>query len=553
MKRTAALVLLAVPVLLGLFGLLVACYGPTEVRIEVSTDVPCIAVADAGRATAKVRTTIAVGASAAEALVAADTMTCDLAPGGGDSAIGSLVVVPSGPRDAHVTVTVTMTTDGGHTEDCKPVPVGKPAGDCSVSGTCKLPGNCIVARRIFAFISHSARSLPIKVYARCAGKACGDQETCGRTGECESAAVQSCGSIASDCVPNPVDASVSDVTAEAGEAGEAGDAGDAGGVARRRCFVPPNNILAPVDDTSALLAGNSTHLFWPGGGAQGGPTKVQTVEKTGDAGAVRTLSATALTGPYTALAADDESVWIATAITAQRYDLTKMSPALTSIANITAITIGPRPPGGQPNVYLTRTVNPETFVAKSDSQPVAWTPSSLGNVTGGIAVAASATRFYILGGGSLYRYNADGSGPPQIFPADGGIDVAVFGSSAFFSVSPINPLATVKGIYRLGDTATAANTLVAGAGLGRLAVDASFVYYLRNIVSGDGGASTAGVLRTPNSNASNPAPVVAEGFGEVHGLVVDDACAYFIGQPTGGLARNLYVYPIDPTAPPANR
>ncbi len=66
----------------------VACYGPTEVVVSVSTDLAC---------SDRIRTAIYKGRRGElEPIARAETTTCNLPEGGTDADIGSLVFVPSG-------------------------------------------------------------------------------------------------------------------------------------------------------------------------------------------------------------------------------------------------------------------------------------------------------------------------------------------------------------------------------------------------------------------------------------------------------------------------
>ena len=511
-------------------GLGVACYGPTEMRIEVSTDFACTNAN--GQPTAVIQTSIAVGATVADALVAAETANCGPGTGrGGDHDIGSLVILPSGARDAHVTVQVTMTTDGGRTEDCKQLASGD------------LPGNCIVARRTFAFIRHTARTVPIKMYANCAGKFCAGETTCNSARDCESAEVQECGDIGSNCAsdggpPPPVDGAADAPVADSGDAGPP-----------PTCPVRPANTLvtSPPFDGSELLAANTTSLFWSVRSTATSPKYVvRQILKTG--GTSEMLSNfPESTKPYTAMAADDESVWVAAGPEVLRYDLNnkQVSPSLMQSGDVHAIAFA----HGATNttVYLATTETAtggsrELFVAEAP----AWTPTLVTNGKGGIAAAASASRVYVLDGVALLRHAPPAPGAsPESFAALDGVDIAEQGGSAFFSTRTASP----GGIFRLDDDAgvgMSPSRITTGKGLGRLAVDGSFVYYLRHGLTGES-ATYAGVLRSEKVGGKTAPVPVAQGFEDVHGLAIDAACVYFFGLKAG-FGTSLYAYPLVPAA-----
>jgi hypothetical protein len=71
------------------------CHGATELQIDVSTDLACTPAAP-------FRTAIRVGESTSlDGAASADTDACETI-GVGDSHVGSLIVTPSGARDARV-------------------------------------------------------------------------------------------------------------------------------------------------------------------------------------------------------------------------------------------------------------------------------------------------------------------------------------------------------------------------------------------------------------------------------------------------------------------
>jgi hypothetical protein len=149
----------------GAFALLVAasaitCFGPTEVRIEVASDVPCAQIGHVH---------IEVGADdgSPPASVTDDTVCTDGVP----TELGSLVVVPSGARDARVRIRVVVALEGKSIEACSAGP------DLS---------DCIVATRVHHFAKHRSATLPIVVASACIGIRCDANQTC-LDGRCTSA------------------------------------------------------------------------------------------------------------------------------------------------------------------------------------------------------------------------------------------------------------------------------------------------------------------------------------------------------------------------------
>ena len=141
----------------GVFALLVAssaitCFGPTEVRVEVASDLPCARIGH-------VRIEVGVDDGSPPTSVTNDTVCTDGAP----TDLGSLVVVPSGARDAKVRIRVVVALGGKSVEACS---AGVDLGDC------------IVATRSHHFSEHHSATLPIVVASACIGVGCGSSQTC---------------------------------------------------------------------------------------------------------------------------------------------------------------------------------------------------------------------------------------------------------------------------------------------------------------------------------------------------------------------------------------
>ena len=163
----------------ALFALaLLSCREPTQVIVELSTDIRC---------SDKPRTGISVGSlSDLETRpMSTETMRCDPATG----RIGSIVVVPDANKETELAIRVvtgmTMTPD-----------------DCVRSG---YLGGCVVARRVLGFVPHETLELPIVLEASCLDVPCGKTETC-RSGSCVSATIgnpKQC-TLPAGCVEPPV-------------------------------------------------------------------------------------------------------------------------------------------------------------------------------------------------------------------------------------------------------------------------------------------------------------------------------------------------------------
>src|SRR6188768_2672659 len=185
---------------------LLGCREPTQVKVELSTDIQC---------SDRPLTGISVGAlSELESRpVSTETPRCDPVTG----RIGSIVLVPESNKEGEFAIRVvtgmTMTPD-----------------DCVRSG---YMGGCVVARRVLRFVPHETLELPIVMEASCLDVPCGKTETC-RSGSCVSATLtnpQEC-SMPGGCDASPAgsggsagsDSNGGKTNAEGGDGGTAGSA-----------------------------------------------------------------------------------------------------------------------------------------------------------------------------------------------------------------------------------------------------------------------------------------------------------------------------------------
>jgi hypothetical protein len=126
------------------------CLAPTEIVVQLTTDVDCATVVQNGIG-------IAVGPPGNDKTSNATTShKCDT---GGE--LGSIVVVPSG-NGPTVGIRITLGFDAS-VENCD-----------EANGF----GGCIVARRALEFDLHRPLTLPIKLEADCAGQTCDPTSTC---------------------------------------------------------------------------------------------------------------------------------------------------------------------------------------------------------------------------------------------------------------------------------------------------------------------------------------------------------------------------------------
>jgi hypothetical protein len=139
------------------------------VRLVLSTDLPCDgapAANGANGATRSLSTRVYLGPEVAAGAVAS-TDRCVAGTSGTASALGDLVLTPSGARDAKLTITVALAVD-------------KDPDACFPPGS---PDRCIIARRAVSFSKHQGRTIDIRLAKDCIGVACDPASSC-YAGQC---------------------------------------------------------------------------------------------------------------------------------------------------------------------------------------------------------------------------------------------------------------------------------------------------------------------------------------------------------------------------------
>ncbi|HEY2408770.1 MAG TPA: hypothetical protein VGI10_22345 [Polyangiaceae bacterium] len=131
---------------------ILACRSPTETVIEVATDLPCSAGPE---------TSISVGPLSSLELRPAAAFSTACQPSTGH--VASLVLVPSGDKDAEFAFKVVLAHEGKSVDDCQPPSYGR---------------GCIVARRALRYLPHERLTVPVDMRADCDGIACQPTETC---------------------------------------------------------------------------------------------------------------------------------------------------------------------------------------------------------------------------------------------------------------------------------------------------------------------------------------------------------------------------------------
>ncbi len=178
-------------------GVAASCREPTEILVELTTDVSCSDVGLAGGAILRVGAPGTVESSPTTSVVA---LSCE----GGK--LGTIAVVPSGSDDDQVAILAVLGSGKNPA-----LPFVKTA-DCNASA----PGNCILTKRVVSYITHRTLSLPIRLSLACAGVTCKNpNETCVE-GECRSVVPECTEADGCKPVPPPVDAGPSlDATLDA--------------------------------------------------------------------------------------------------------------------------------------------------------------------------------------------------------------------------------------------------------------------------------------------------------------------------------------------------
>jgi hypothetical protein len=222
------------------------CREPTQVTVELFTDVDCATVEKN-----EVAISIGVLGPALEETsdFVASTPKCGRA--GPDHRIGSLVIVPRDEKDAEFGLRALLRVEGnGQTASCA-------APDYR---------GCVVARRAVSFLPHTELRLPIVLRYDCKDEPCGPYETCVR-GTCRPAIVTDaslCATVAG-CGEDTLDPGEGGGGAGgeggAGSGGEGG-AGGGGGAGGEAPAGPLDTLMIPVDGTpvfsqSPLAVGKS--------------------------------------------------------------------------------------------------------------------------------------------------------------------------------------------------------------------------------------------------------------------------------------------------------
>jgi hypothetical protein len=494
MQQRVGLVLLASVII----GVVVACYGPTEVELRITRDMPC-------PSSGVGRTGIFVGRPGHGAIdPIAETEDCvterteGALEGELGSRIGSLTVVPSDSRDARVTVEIALSLQ----------PKGSPAGTrpkdpklCLLDAT-----DCIVARRSFTFIPHTSRILPIKLLEECRDRTCLPGTTC----------------IANGCKPDDVDAEdfCDDRTTcnlpplEAGADG-AGNTDAAAAVdARKDARIDAGACNGALDGSVAALAdppvdglaANATNLFWV---AKGG--NVYTTSKDGQDPTRMIHQAVDPAGAVVfALDETGNTGWIAdngkiyTVPQASNGGVSKLFGNIGPFGTIDAIA------ATSTRVHW----NNGTYTFTANASDAAGASTGPG---GGATFPASRLSAFFEGPGNILfavdstgvRRRSDPAGAVKIFPFDGGTDILAVSGGAF-----------IAGTDRIAFAYSAdggVGTLTSASAPRSFAMNGPTLFWIED--------ETGSSRIFYRSNSVKVLPVTA--MGPIVGLAVDTACVYY--------------------------
>ncbi|HRI69625.1 MAG TPA: hypothetical protein PK156_35580, partial [Polyangium sp.] len=173
-----------------------ACQEPTQITLEIRTDLDC---------SVEPNTAIVVGARGTESSTPGTVTDMCM-----DGRIGAIVLLPRSAKNEGISVRIVTGIGAGYTaEKCLAQP------ELQDDFTKGVLEGCIIARRTLNFIPHTPLYLPVTMRGGCLGEPCDPNSTCVKRGSCTPAEI-----------PNPTDCADPNGCPLPGE--EAGGAGGAG-------------------------------------------------------------------------------------------------------------------------------------------------------------------------------------------------------------------------------------------------------------------------------------------------------------------------------------
>lgn len=264
----------------------IACFGPTQMQVEVLTDLSC---AD------DVRSALYVGGDP-EPIGETGAESCK--GGAPMSSLGDLVLTPGDRAGRSARVTVKARVAFGVDASGR----RRQPADCERDAS-----GCIFASRTFTYASHEQRRAPVRLYRDCIGKACGEGETCIQGAACVPDQVVCAGD---DCaVAGEAPASTGGGRGDDGGASDGGpvDAGADVGAPAPRCTAPDGgDVVASASGPPTRTATSATAFFWIH--VQGSTFEVWRLPRAGGGPAQSVLPP--VTGTVEAFAVRDDEVWL---------------------------------------------------------------------------------------------------------------------------------------------------------------------------------------------------------------------------------------------------
>ncbi len=141
-------------------AIVVACWSPTEIEVDVYTDIPCM----------RGRTQTQMFLSNDDDAIATAEGCEEVSSSPQGSRVGSFVLAPRSGQSGEVEVEIALTTDA----------TKKTAFDCHKHPTTApdVGAQCVIARRSVSFERHASRFLTVRLYEKCLGVDCGQGLSC---------------------------------------------------------------------------------------------------------------------------------------------------------------------------------------------------------------------------------------------------------------------------------------------------------------------------------------------------------------------------------------
>ncbi len=488
-----------------------ACYTPTEIVVELSTDLRC---------TDAPQTTIFRGPPF-DTLPNASTSDCaEIA--NADTRIGTVTVVPTEDAD-RASLKVVIAARGRRIEDCE-----------------AHPEDCIVARRSFSYVKHRSLRLPIRLLSECFGEPCADGTTCGPGGICLGDSV----ACASRDVCQLSEEAPAAAAPPAGSSPAQTDGGP--GPTPTSCALPSGTALATTQNVPSHVAVGKDAILYdvnaPAGSAI--PTKIVRVPRAGGA----------TPSDVVQLRLDQQLLGVGVVGNQWVYAWSEGLPGARK-AKLRAegggeVTLSGLPSAaGTPLAIASTTGAPAAYFAYLGgldrvTDLLAAAPKIQTVATSGASyrVTADAAWVYVLHKSNLGAIDLALVGPEKTLPLRGDLGPAVFASDGdrtwFVGVDVTNPASPgPSSLFGLqGGSFTTLRQVSQNTSL--IAIDATHVYWSNRLT----------IWRTPRGAlGTTPQVVYAPKNGEaIAHLSVDSGCIYFWAKATDADA----VLRVVPATPP---